>query len=152
MLRRSISRLGVSMALLSIQRTIMGSPSRNVQYHPPRLSKTGSTSPSLTVHLCLHTAPGNRECAQRAPARRSRVTVVWRSLQLSQVQVAIAVSSLIIAPPMAKGTRRGARSTCMLVGLRRSLARRQRSGLVDEHRERLNSKETPYVAEVERSD
>ena len=29
----------------------------------PACPKTGSTSPSLTVHLCLHTAPGNRECA-----------------------------------------------------------------------------------------
>ena len=29
----------------------------------PVCPKTGSTSPSLTVHLCLHTAPGNRECA-----------------------------------------------------------------------------------------
>ena len=36
----------------------------------PVCPKTGSTSPSLTVHLCLHTAPGNRECARedcRAP-------------------------------------------------------------------------------------
>ena len=32
----------------------------------PVCPKTGSTSPSRTVHLCLHTAPGNRECAQRA--------------------------------------------------------------------------------------
>ena len=32
----------------------------------PVCPKTGSTSPSLTVHLCLHTAPGNRECARRA--------------------------------------------------------------------------------------
>ena len=31
----------------------------------PVCPKTGSTSPSLTVHLCLHTAPGNRECARR---------------------------------------------------------------------------------------
>ena len=31
----------------------------------PVCPKTGSTSPSLTVHLCLHTAPGNRECAHR---------------------------------------------------------------------------------------
>ena len=30
----------------------------------PACPKTGSTSPSLTVHLCLHTAPGNRECAR----------------------------------------------------------------------------------------
>ena len=29
----------------------------------PVCPKTGSTSPSLTVHLCLHTVPGNRECA-----------------------------------------------------------------------------------------
>ena len=31
----------------------------------PVCPKTGSTSPSLTVHLCLHTVPGNRECAHR---------------------------------------------------------------------------------------
>ena len=31
----------------------------------PVCPKTGSTSPSLTVHLCLHTVPGNRECAPR---------------------------------------------------------------------------------------
>ena len=31
----------------------------------PVCPKTGSTSPSLTVHLCLHTVPGNRECALR---------------------------------------------------------------------------------------
>ena len=30
----------------------------------PVCPKTGSTSPSLTVHLCLHTVPGNRECAR----------------------------------------------------------------------------------------
>ena len=29
----------------------------------PVCPKTGSTSRSLTVHLCLHTVPGNRECA-----------------------------------------------------------------------------------------
>ncbi len=32
----------------------------------PVCPKTGSTSPSLTVHLCLHTVPGNRECAPYA--------------------------------------------------------------------------------------
>ena len=64
MLPRSISRLGVSMALLSISthhhaqvRAVMSSTTL------PVCPKTGSTSPSLTVHLCLHTAPGNRECA-----------------------------------------------------------------------------------------
>ena len=31
----------------------------------PVCPKTGSTSRSLTVHLCLHTVPGNRECALR---------------------------------------------------------------------------------------
>ncbi len=41
----------------------MGSPSRNVSTTLPVCPKTGSTSPSLTVHLCLHTVPGNRECA-----------------------------------------------------------------------------------------
>ena len=57
------------------QRTIMGSPSRNVQYHPPRLSEDRLNlpqphSPSLPTHC---TAPGNRECAPPAwpvhPAR-----------------------------------------------------------------------------------
>ena len=37
----------------------------------PVCPKTGSTSPSLTVHLCLHTAPGNRECAPRHLTRAS---------------------------------------------------------------------------------
>ena len=36
----------------------------------PVCPKTGSTSPSLTVHLCLHTVPGNRECAQSRTLRR----------------------------------------------------------------------------------
>ena len=45
----------------------MGSPSRNVQYHPPRLSEDRLNlpqphSPSLPTHC---TAPGNRECAPR---------------------------------------------------------------------------------------
>ena len=45
----------------------MGSPSRNVQYHPPRLSEDRLNlpqphSPSLPTHC---TAPGNRECAHR---------------------------------------------------------------------------------------
>ena len=36
----------------------------------PVCPKTGSISPSLTVHLCLHTAPGNRECApENVPLR-----------------------------------------------------------------------------------
>ena len=35
----------------------------------PVCPKTGSTSPSRTVHLCLHTAPGNRECAPDHPER-----------------------------------------------------------------------------------
>ena len=40
----------------------------------PVCPKTGSTSPSLTVHLCLHTAPGNRECAlPRGRQRQDRV-------------------------------------------------------------------------------
>ena len=43
----------------------MGSPSRNVQYHPPRLSEDRLNlpqphSPSLPTHC---TPPGNRECA-----------------------------------------------------------------------------------------
>ena len=35
----------------------------------PVCPKTGSTSPSLTVHLCLHTVPGNRECAHGRSSR-----------------------------------------------------------------------------------
>ena len=49
----------------------------------PVCPKTGSTSPSLTVHLCLHTAPGNRECAhvcRLARARRARAAG-WRQLR-----------------------------------------------------------------------
>ena len=47
----------------------MGSPSRNVQYHPPRLSEDRLNlpqphSPSLPTHC---TAPGNRECAPPDP-------------------------------------------------------------------------------------
>ena len=38
----------------------------------PVCPKTGSTSPSLTVHLCLHTAPGNRECALGQCRKRHR--------------------------------------------------------------------------------
>ena len=38
----------------------------------PVCPKTGSTSPSLTVHLCLHTVPGNRECARRGPGGAGR--------------------------------------------------------------------------------
>ena len=42
----------------------------------PVCPKTGSTSPSLTVHLCLHTVPGNRECAPptRSPKQGDRPT------------------------------------------------------------------------------
>ena len=40
----------------------------------PVCPKTGSTSPSLTVHLCLHTAPGNRECAQAARGEDFKVS------------------------------------------------------------------------------
>ena len=47
---------GVDGALVHFNAPSWGSPSRNVQYHPPVCPKTGSTSPSLTVHLCLHTA------------------------------------------------------------------------------------------------
>ena len=44
----------------------------------PVCPKTGSTSPSLTVHLCLHTAPGNRECAPcMSRARRGGEPQVW---------------------------------------------------------------------------
>ena len=50
---------GVDGALVHFNRTIMGSPSRNVQYHPPRLSEDRLNlpqphSPSLPTH-CRHT-------------------------------------------------------------------------------------------------
>ena len=46
----------------------------------PVCPKTGSTSPSLTVHLCLHTAPGNRECAPiEVDAQASVVEPLQRS-------------------------------------------------------------------------
>ena len=49
----------------------MGSPSRNVQCHPPRLSEDRLNlpqphSPSLPTHC---TAPGNRECARALVTR-----------------------------------------------------------------------------------
>ena len=56
----------------------MGSPSRNVQYHPPRLSEDRLNlpqphSPSLPTHC---TAPGNRQCArQRCPHLREHPRV-----------------------------------------------------------------------------
>ena len=46
----------------------------------PVCPKTGSTSPSLTVHLCLHTAPGNRECA-RYPSFRLHMRKTVFSMQ-----------------------------------------------------------------------
>ena len=44
----------------------------------PVCPKTGSTSPSLIVHLCLHTAPGNRECARSLVGGRG----VWDTMAL----------------------------------------------------------------------
>ena len=44
----------------------------------PVCPKTGSTSPSLTVHLCLHTVPGNRECARRAKLAAALNEQGWR--------------------------------------------------------------------------
>ena len=57
----------------------MGSPSRNVQYHPPRLSEDRLNlpqphSPSLPTHC---TAPGNRECARQPGDPGPRPTGVW---------------------------------------------------------------------------
>ena len=45
----------------------------------PVCPNTGSTSPSLTVHLCLHTAPGNRECAR---AYLAADTLTWRGVDI----------------------------------------------------------------------
>ena len=53
----------------------------------PVCPKTGSTSPSLTVHLCLHTAPGNRECARRCAASSRIFSIV--SNQRASAGVAI---------------------------------------------------------------
>ena len=60
----------------------MGSPSRNVQYHPPRLSEDRLNlpqphSPSLPTHC---TAPGNRECARSIAFRWYRVVPRRRRL------------------------------------------------------------------------
>ena len=56
----------------------------------PVCPKTGSTSPSLTVHLCLHTVPGNRECALfalsfRFPAGRYHATPWGRNVNEADV-------------------------------------------------------------------
>ena len=48
----------------------------------PVCPKTGSTSRSLTVHLCLHTVPGNRECALRFCRRCGSVTSSCSSWRL----------------------------------------------------------------------
>ena len=55
----------------------MGSPSRNVQDHPPRLSEDRLNlpqphSPSLPTHC---TAPGNRECAPHDYVRHGTTTL-----------------------------------------------------------------------------
>ena len=79
----------------------------------PVCPKTGSTSPSLTVHLCLHTAPGNRECAQRiqslqaqdaAPAQRTSAggqLGAYGSYWLDSGDTVLATgqTSLIVDPP-----------------------------------------------------
>ena len=55
----------------------------------PVCPKTGSTSPSLTVHLCLHTVPGNRECARVQPCSPQPGTIPssivsgWQLLDVS---------------------------------------------------------------------
>ena len=65
----------------------MGSPSRNVQDHPPRLSEDRLNlpqphSPSLPTHC---TAPGNRECALRDwQANRPHVPVRHRRSLVTQ--------------------------------------------------------------------
>ena len=52
----------------------------------PVCPKTGSTSPSLTVHLCLHTAPGNRECAHTQEPRIDRSRAPGGSLGSMQTR------------------------------------------------------------------
>ena len=52
----------------------------------PVCPKTGSTSPSLTVHLCLHTAPGNRECARSTRSSTATTTTGGVSSQGWSVQ------------------------------------------------------------------
>ena len=64
----------------------------------PVCPKTGSTSPSRTVHLCLHTAPGNRECAhanskysplldQITADNFTDLAIAWRWTSLSRAVV-----------------------------------------------------------------
>ena len=61
----------------------------------PVCPKTGSTSPSLTVHLCLHTVPGNRECAQQQAkwTSPSQAFDYWREA-LGGIGVTVFVYSL----------------------------------------------------------
>ena len=62
----------------------------------PVCPKTGSTSPSLTVHLCLHTVPGNRECARCATACVSAESLgrQWIGIDLSPVAATLVESRL----------------------------------------------------------
>ena len=57
----------------------------------PVCPKTGSTSRSLTVHLCLHTVPGNRECALRN-------NVVFHDYEsLSHIGMPLVLFSLVLS-------------------------------------------------------
>ena len=88
----------------------MGSPSRNVQYHPPRLSEDRLNlpqphSPSLPTHC---TAPGNRECARRCRTASSR----WRCRELNPCPVAVFTRPRSpTTPPRRRGPAPGRRST-----------------------------------------
>ena len=70
----------------------MGSPSRNVQYHPPRLSEDRLNlpqphSPSLPTHC---TAPGNRECAPPNLRPQACVLGLVNRIRLTQQRLDLA--------------------------------------------------------------
>ena len=83
----------------------------------PVCPKTGSTSPSLTVHLCLHTAPGNRECAHTGCSRDSGSNYETGSRHHRETDLCASVTAYTIywfhrcvgpAPPGGKLRRRAA--------------------------------------------
>ena len=63
----------------------------------PVCPKTGSTSPSLTVHLCLHTAPGNRECALRYYGKRWGIEAGFRDIK--DMRFGMGLSSMHVSRP-----------------------------------------------------
>ena len=52
----------------------------------PVCPKTGSTSPSLTVHLCLHTVPGNRECARGGPLLTKTLLFIGQGIESKRLR------------------------------------------------------------------